>query len=118
MAGMRVASPPRIDVAADAVAKICDEIGDVLERKRLKLAEDIVKYPTPIPACDADFNHMLAERARIEADLTRLESLRAPAVPGAELTGLIAEFAALSPDLDASVKRRIKSALKDAVSRG
>jgi len=40
MAGMRVASPPRIDVAADAVAKICDEIGDILERKRLKLAED------------------------------------------------------------------------------
>ena len=118
MADMKVATPPRTDAAADAVTAIYGEIREILERKRLKLAEDIVKYPTPIPACDADFNHMLAERARIEADLTRLESLRAPAVPGAELTGLIAEFAALSPDLDASVKRRIKSALKDAVSRG
>jgi len=61
---------------------------------------------------------MLAERARIEADLTRLESLRAPAISSAELTGLIAEFAALSPDLDAAARRRIKSALRDAVSRG
>ena len=117
MASMKVASAPRNDTTVDAVARICGEIRDILERKRLKLAEDIVKYPTPIPACDADFNHMLAERARIEAELTRLESLSAPAVAGAEKTGLIAEFAALSPDLDAAARRRIKSALKDAVSR-
>ena len=118
MADVKIASAPRTDLAADVVARICGEIRDILERKRLKLAEDIVKYPTPIPACDADFNHMLAERARIQADITRLESLSASAVAGAEKTGLIAEFAALSPDLDAAARRRIKSALKDAVSRG
>jgi len=106
------------DAALDAVRAICGELRDLLESKRLRIAGEIGKYPTPIPACDADFNHMLAERARLEADLAHLDALRPRSVPHEELIGLIAEFAALSPDLDAATKRGIKSSLKETVNRG
>jgi len=115
---VKVTSAPRTEAARDPVTAICREIRDHLERKRLRLAGDIVNYPTPIPACDADFNHMLAERARIEADLARLDALSTRGPAREEFVGSIAEFAALSPDMDDAAKRRIKVALKDAVNRG
>lgn len=36
-----------------------------LEARRLRIHAEITAYPMPIPACDAHFNHLLEERARI-----------------------------------------------------
>jgi len=36
------------------------------------LAEEIANYPTPISGCDAQFNHLLAERRRIGAALNAI----------------------------------------------
>ena len=43
-----------------------------LERERDRLSETIQTYPPPIPACDAHFNHLLAERVRIARELAVL----------------------------------------------
>lgn len=48
-----------------------------LEAERLGLQREITSYPTPIPACDAYFNHLLEQRARVCDALSRLEP-RAP----------------------------------------
>lgn len=37
-----------------------------------QIAEEIASYPTPIAGCDAQFNDLLAERARINAALNAL----------------------------------------------
>ena len=43
-----------------------------LEERRRQLDDEIRGYPTPIPRCDAQFNHLYEERARIIAELEAL----------------------------------------------
>ncbi len=43
-----------------------------LEAARQRLADEITSYPAPISGCDAQFNHLLAERARVNAALAAL----------------------------------------------
>ncbi|MFL4470394.1 hypothetical protein ACERZ8_11095 [Tateyamaria armeniaca] len=38
------------------------------------LAAEISAYPTPISGCDAQFNHLLAERVRISDALAQLDA--------------------------------------------
>jgi hypothetical protein len=47
----------------------------LLESRRLAVCDQLADYGTPVPACDADFNALLAERAEIVAAITRLAPL-------------------------------------------
>ncbi|WP_415403927.1 hypothetical protein [Tateyamaria sp. SN3-11] len=38
------------------------------------LAQEIRSYPTPISGCDAQFNHLLAERQRVTEALGQLDA--------------------------------------------
>ena len=46
-----------------------------LEGKKNLINDEIVNYPPPIPACDAQFNYLLEERARLTEELNRLREL-------------------------------------------
>ncbi|MDQ5846079.1 MAG: hypothetical protein M3539_12390, partial [Acidobacteriota bacterium] len=50
-------------------------IKDALENERHRVNEEIRNYPTPIPACDAQFNYLLEERAKIAEEMDRLKAL-------------------------------------------
>ncbi len=54
------------ELLADAVVS--------LELARHMLADEIGNYPTPISGCDAQFNHLLAERRRINDALRSISS--------------------------------------------
>ena len=45
-----------------------------LETARRALAREITSYPTPISGCDAQFNHLLAQRSQISRALDALQS--------------------------------------------
>lgn len=45
------------------------EAVDALRAAKRNLADEVAAYPTPISGCDAQFNHLLAERQRIDAAL-------------------------------------------------
>lgn len=45
-----------------------------LESERHRVNEAIRNYPTPIAACDAQFNYLLEERARIVQELDRFKA--------------------------------------------
>lgn len=54
---------------------------DAVERARMallhardKLDGEIRGYPTPISGCDAQYNHLLAERRRVHAALLALDA--------------------------------------------
>lgn len=51
------------------------EIKTYLEEKKNLINEEIIHYPPPIPACDAQFNYLLEERARLAEQLNRLEDI-------------------------------------------
>ncbi len=73
---------------------------------RLRLAQmqeaaaaEIRAYPAPIPACDAQYNHLLERRAALADALARLDATReAGAGPAPSLH---AELSALAEDRDA-----------------
>jgi len=50
------------------------EATESLLSSRRALADEISSYPTPISGCDAQFNHLLAERRRINAALRSISS--------------------------------------------
>jgi hypothetical protein len=54
-----------------------------LEAERRAVYDEIKSYPRPIPACDVQFNTLLDERARLDAELARLA-----AAPPADDAGL------------------------------
>ncbi len=51
---------------------------------RTELDDEIRSYPTPISGCDAQYNHILAERRRVHAALEALDEeihIPTPRVP-------------------------------------
>ena len=44
----------------------------LLEEEKRRLDAEIREYPTPIPRCDAQFNHLFERRAEIVRELERL----------------------------------------------
>ncbi len=44
-----------------------------LKEARAALSNEIRNYPTPISGCDAQFNHLLSDRKRINAALVALD---------------------------------------------
>jgi hypothetical protein len=45
-----------------------------LQVARQKIAAEISGYPTPIAGCDAQFNHLLAQRYKVNAALEALNA--------------------------------------------
>ncbi len=58
------------------------------------VAAEIRAYPPPIPACDAQYNHLLARREALSEALARLDSARKDGSSTPE------SFVAGLPDLD------------------
>ncbi len=61
-----------------------------LEHMQEAVAAEIRAYPPPIPACDAQYNHLLARRAALSKALARLDTARkdGPSTPESFLAGL------------------------------
>jgi hypothetical protein len=53
----------------------------VLEARRMAVCEELGGYGAAVPACDADFNTLLAERAELVAALARLAPLARAETP-------------------------------------
>lgn len=70
-----------------------------LEAARKALNAQIAAYPPPIPACDAQFNHLLQQRSEIADALARLDAvLAAPGARGVD-SGALQSFIAACPFL-------------------
>lgn len=73
-----------------------DEVERHLEREKQRIFNEILHYPPPIPACDVQFNFLLAQRAEL---MQELQQLRAIAGGG---YGPLREFIETCPFFDAS----------------
>ena len=51
-------------------------VRDCLEARQRALRAQINAYPPPIPACDAQFNHLLDQRRALAEELRDLDALR------------------------------------------
>jgi len=81
------------------------EIVDHLRAVRDRLAEEIRGYPTPIPRCDAQFNHLYEQQGRLLRDLDRIEATRES----------IERFAASAPYTDDPAERDFRARIEAAL---
>ncbi len=88
-----------------------DEVRFRFEHRRDEILERIGGYPTPIPACDVDFNRMLEERARVFEELDRLATLRERDSDGRD-NPVVAEFIASCTSLSEDDRRALRALLK------
>ncbi len=65
-----------------------------LEQTQEAVAAEIRTYPPPIPACDAQYNHLLERREALSAALARLDAARKDG------SSTLESFLAGLPDLD------------------
>jgi hypothetical protein len=85
-----------------------------LEEQMRRVQDEIRNYPAPIPACDAQFNHLLEERDALSSELARVRgSMREESEP--EIArGSIDAFLNDSTCLGDAEKREIRSLIKNA----
>jgi hypothetical protein len=93
-------------VAERGLATLQREIAEHLRGVRQRLAEEIRAYPTPIPRCDAQFNHLYEQQGRLARDLDRIEATRES----------IERFIASPPYTDDAAERDFRSRVKAALA--
>ena len=98
--------------ARDSVklASIWNEIVLHLEDRRRALAAEIRDYPTPIPRCDAQFNHLYEQQARLVRELDRIGAVAGKT--RGDTIELIERFIVSAPYTDDDAEREFRSRMK------
>jgi hypothetical protein len=89
------------------------EVRDHLREMRHRLDEEIRHYPTPIPRCDAQFNHLFEQRARLNRALERIDA----STGRAESIEVIEEFVRSPAYLDEPAETALRARLGSELSR-
>jgi hypothetical protein len=92
------------------------EIKDDLHRSRQVIGEEIRNYPTPIPRCDAQFNHLYEQQARLARELDRIAALAEKSLEREDYIELIERFVASAHYADDAAERQLRSRLKSELS--
>ena len=93
------------------------EVRDHLRRLQRSVNEEIRGYPTPIPRCDAQFNHLFEQRGRLQRALERIEALAVRSPSRAECIALLEEFAASPVYAEAAAEEVIRAHVRAELSR-
>jgi hypothetical protein len=89
------------------------ELRDFLLRAKRSLDEELRTYPTPIPRCDAQFNHAYEQRGRLAELLNRVDAALGPAGGASELLGAMTEFAALPSAGETAEERSLRTRIAE-----
>ena len=106
-----------MDALLDQQSAARETIRAYLRSERDRIFEEIRAYPTPIPRCDAQFNHLIEKRERLVRELARLETVATSSTVAGDGTARIEAFIDSSDYLDAAAKLRLKSALSEGLVR-
>ena len=84
---------------------------------RASLADEIRSYPTPIPRCDAQFNHLVEQRGRLSRLLTDLEAALDCRDGDAALRAALAQLPDLPPQGDSIEERSLRGRIGAELTR-
>jgi len=93
-----------------------NEIRLHLKDLRRTLAAEIRNYPTPIPRCDAQFNHLYEQQARLARDLDQIGAPAGKSPKRADAIELIRRFVASAPYTDDPAERQLRTRLEAELS--
>ena len=98
------------------LGSLWNEVRGELHRAKRRIDEEIRSYPTPIPRCDAQFNHLQEQRARLARELDRIGALSEKDMGYGDCVGLIEAYIASAPYLDDDEERQLRARTKAKVS--
>jgi hypothetical protein len=102
--------------SAAKLASLWKEIVLHLEDRRRSLAAEIRNYPTPIPRCDAQFNHLYEQQARLARELDGIVALAEKNLGREDYIELLGRFVASAPYTDDTAERSLRSRMKKELS--
>ena len=102
---------PSATIAPDRLAALALELKAWLDGARTTTVREIRSYPTPIPRCDAQFNHLVEQRGVISRLLTDLEVALDRRDGGGALRAVLAHL----PDLPAHSGSSEERGLRDRI---
>ena len=91
--------------------ELCQQVEAYLWQERERIYAEIHAYPPPIPACDAQFNYLIEERAFVAQELNRVRGLAETALHADRRNHLLYEYVATSRILNQAVKTQILTVL-------
>lgn len=94
------------------------ELRDFLIGAKRAADEEIGAYPTPIPRCDAQFNHLYTQRSQIARTLDRINTALGAGDALEGLVSIIEEFAAAPPVVDSAHEERLRARIRIALAYG
>jgi len=101
----------------DVIKSVWNKIRAQLETEKARIYEAIGSYPSPIAACDQQFNYLLEEQTRISRELVRLNEATTASLTIADSIELIDEFIRSSGYVDPEAEQTIRSYLQEGLSR-
>jgi hypothetical protein len=104
--------------AGTVLATVWPRLQQRLEAEKQRIFQEIRCYPPPIPACDVQFNALLAERVTILQELSRVNGIRNRSLPASEQLALLDEFLRSSHHLDGELADSIRQALPHLTELG
>ncbi len=104
MPTVKTRKAPAGQAEPDRFVRLVKKIRERLEIERTRLCEEAAAYPTPIPRCDQQFNHLIEQRDRIFRELDRIDSI------GANAAALEA-YIGTSACIDDGTKRALRAEL-------
>jgi len=108
----------KADITRDAakLESMWNEIKLHLEDRRRSLAAEIRNYPTPIPRCDAQFNHLYEQQARLARERDRIGALAEKKLGCEDYIELIGRFVASAPYTDDPAERQLRCRFETELS--
>jgi len=92
---------------------IGSELRDFLLQAKRSLDEELRTYPTPIPRCDAQFNHAYEQRSRLAELLNRLDAALDRDDGANDLLGAVNAFGSLPSAGDTLEERRLRARIAE-----
>jgi hypothetical protein len=94
---------------------LCLELVDHLQRAKRAIEEEIRRYPTPIPRCDAQFNYLYEQRSRLSQQLESTNRALGAGASEGELIDAVAAFAASDCGASTAEEQALRASLKEAI---
>jgi hypothetical protein len=107
-------SPSSINGETDleVLKSLWQEIRDHLKNRKQLIDKEIRSYPTPIPRCDAQFNHLYEQRTRLFRELNRMNALAEKSLARGDYIELIEEFISSVTYTDAEAEQTMRAQLE------
>ena len=110
---MPAANSPRVSDRDDltALESLWEGVLADLRRRKELIDGEIRSYPTPIPRCDAQFNHLHEQQRRLALELDRIGAATGR-LARTDYLVMIERFLASAPYGDEPAERALRSSVK------